>query len=165
MSSLAPRSSQLLFERCEAGQLDGVEEIMVRAFDPAFGEAWTRSQCAGILPMAGVALTLARNAASGVAHGFSLVRTVADEAELLLIAVDPGARRKGIGRELIEHFIGHATTAGATRLHLEVRDGNDAIALYHAAGFKVAGRRKLYYRGADGRQYDALTLVLPNAPN
>ncbi|MEO7786851.1 MAG: GNAT family N-acetyltransferase [Sphingomicrobium sp.] len=162
MSSLAPRpSAPLLFERCEAGRLDDVIAIMSRAFDPEYGEAWTRSQCAGILPMSGVAMTLARGSEHGAALGFSLLRTVADEAELLLIAVDPAARRKGVGRALIDHFVDHATNVGAIRLHLEVRDGNSAIGLYRAAGFVVAGRRLLYYRGASGRQYDALTLAYP----
>lgn len=159
MSSLASSAAPLLFVRCEGSGLDEVMEIMGRAFDPEFGEAWTRSQCAGILPMSGVTLTLARDGNSGSPAGFSLVRTVADEAELLLIAVDPAARRNGVGRALIEYFVEHSNRCGATRLHLEVRDGNDAISLYRASGFEIVGRRHLYYRGANGRQYDALTLA------
>ena len=157
MSSVAPRP--LLFERCEARHLDEVMPIMRTAFAPDFGEAWTRSQCAGILPMAGVAMFLAREPETEAAAGFSLIRTVVDEAELLLIAVAPEARRRGIGRALIDHFIIHARAQGATRLHLEVRDGNSAMMLYRAAGFEVAGCRRNYYRGSTG-QYDALTLVL-----
>ena len=74
----------------EVDDLDAVMDIMGSAFSARFGEAWTRSQCAGILPMYGVSLTIAegRNGPSG----FSLVRTVADEAELLLLAVDPDAQ-------------------------------------------------------------------------
>jgi hypothetical protein len=34
---------------------------MTAAFPARFGEAWTRSQCAGILPMTGVRLMLAEN--------------------------------------------------------------------------------------------------------
>jgi ribosomal-protein-alanine N-acetyltransferase len=161
MNNVAPQPMPLLFERCEGSGLEEVMAIMGRAFDPQFGEAWTRSQCAGILPMSGVTLTLARDGGSSAPLGFALVRTVADEAELLLIAVDPAARRSGVGRALIDHFVNHANSCGAMRLHLEVRDGNDAIALYRAAGFEIAGRRRLYYRGANGHQYDALTLALP----
>ena len=157
MSSVAPRP--LLFTRCEASHLDEVMPIMASAFSPDFGEAWTRSQCAGILPMAGVALFLARDLVSAAAQGFSLLRTVADEAELLLIAVAPHAQRRGVGRALIDHFIGHSRQQGATRLHLEVRDGNGAFGLYRAAGFEIAGRRRDYYRGSTGN-FDALTLVL-----
>ena len=160
MSSVAPRP--MLFERCEAQHLDEVMPIMTTAFSPDFGEAWTRSQCAGILPMAGVAMFLARDPASHVTHGFSLLRAVADEAELLLIAVAPEAQRSGVGRALIDHFVSHARGRGATRLHLEVREGNDAIGLYRAAGFEIGGRRRNYYRGANG-EYDALTLVLASS--
>lgn len=138
--------------------LDEVMRIMTGAFQPCFGEAWTRSQCGGILPMAGVRLTLAEDRDG--AQGFSLSRTVADEAELLLIAVDPGSQGRGIGLALLQDFIAHSLSQGAHRLHLEVRDGNPAVHLYRDAGFVVAGRRRNYYRGPEGERYDALTLIL-----
>jgi ribosomal-protein-alanine N-acetyltransferase len=139
--------------------MDAVMAIMAAAFDPTYGEAWTRSQCAGILPMAGVTLRLAEGRNGGVA-GFALARAVADEAELLLIAVDPEAQQTGVGSALVEDFITLASANGARRLHLEVRDGNTAIALYERAGFSLVGRRRDYYRGTDGRKRDALTLAL-----
>ncbi len=139
--------------------MDAVMAIMGAAFEPTYGEAWTRSQCAGILPMAGVALRLALRGDGSVA-GFALMRAIADEAELLLIAVDPAARRGGIGAALIDDFVMQATERDAHRLHLEVRDGNDAIALYERAGFGLVGRRRDYYRGIDGHRRDALTLSL-----
>lgn len=141
-----------------SGDLDDVIVIMDSAFDRRFGEAWTRSQCAGILPMPGVALTLARDGAERPL-GFALHRGVADEAELLLIAVHPEARRKGIGQLLLDHFLEAAETDGASRIHLEVREGNPALAMYRRAGFSAAGRRRKYYKGSDGSEYDALTLV------
>lgn len=138
--------------------LDEMMRIMSAAFRPCFGEAWTRSQCAGILPMHGVTLTIADGNRGPV--GFSLVRAVADEAELLLLAVDPAAQRRGIGQALLDHFIAGALAAGAHRLHLEVRDGNPAIKLYRASGFSAAGRRRNYYHGPGGEAYDAVTLLL-----
>ncbi len=139
-----------------AGDLDPVMEIMDRAFDPEFGEAWTRSQCAGVLPMTGVALLLAEE--EGKAVGFALHRLVADEAELLLLAVDPLFHRRGIGSRLLNRFIADSTRAGATRLHLEVRENNAAAALYRAQGFEIVGRRRGYYTGRNGGSLDALTL-------
>jgi ribosomal-protein-alanine N-acetyltransferase len=138
--------------------LDDIVAVMGSAFDARFGEAWTRSQCAGILSMPGVRLTIARDGSDG-ASGFSLSRTVADEAELLLIAVEPAHRRRGIGQMLLDHFLDEARRAGASHVHLEVRDGNPAIAMYRRAGFSPAGRRRKYYRGKDGSEFDALTLV------
>lgn len=141
-----------------AGDLDAVMRIMTAAFQPCFGEAWTRSQCAGILPMHGVSLTLAE--VGGQPVGFSLVRAVADEAELLLLAVDPDEQRRGIGQALLDDFIATALAGGGHRLHLEVRDGNPAVELYRASGFATAGRRRNYYHGPGGEAYDAITLML-----
>ena len=78
----------------------------------------------------------------------------------MLIAVDPAARCQGIGQALVADFVKIAADEGAVRLHLEVRDGNPAIALYERAGFTPAGRRKNYYHGPDGDSRDALTLAL-----
>jgi ribosomal-protein-alanine N-acetyltransferase len=139
--------------------LGAVMTIMNGAFSPRFGEAWTRSQCAGILPMAGVSLVIAHDNGNEQPVGFSLFRTVADEAELLLLAVAPEHQHRGVGRRLLEQFVEQARAAGAGRVHLEVRDGNPAVQMYRRAGFQPAGRRPHYYRGSDGRQYDAITLA------
>jgi ribosomal-protein-alanine N-acetyltransferase len=141
-----------------ADDLEAVMKVMTAAFSDRYGEAWTRSQCAGILPMTGVRLKLAMNA--GEVVGFSLYRTVVDDAELLLLAVAPDAQGRGIGKRLLEHFIEDSKKKGAARIHLEVRDGNDAIRVYEAAGFVQSNRRRNYYHGRDGEQYDALTFLL-----
>jgi ribosomal-protein-alanine N-acetyltransferase len=149
--------------RLEAGNsadLDDVMTVMTAAFGDRYGEAWTRSQCAGILPMAGVSLRVARDADSGAAIGFSLFRSVADESELLLLAVLPGHHRQGIGTRLLDDFLDRARAGGATRVHLEVRDGNPAIAMYRSAGFVPVGRRRNYYYGAEGLRFDALTYAI-----
>lgn len=132
--------------------------IMRTAFPACYGEAWTRSQCAGILPMSGVELVLAEQGAATT--GFALMRVIADEAELLLLAVEPAAQGRGVGRAMLNHFVAAARASGATRLHLEVRDGNPAVLLYKEAGFATAGRRPAYYKGPAGDLHDALTLVL-----
>jgi ribosomal-protein-alanine N-acetyltransferase len=148
--------------RLDAGtsaDLDDVVAIMEKAFGTRFGEAWTRSQCAGILPMAGVSLTIARDSRDEETLGFSLARSVADEAELLLLAVLPSRHRQGIGTRLLDDFMERAQDQHAARAHLEVRDGNPAVAMYREAGFAQVGRRRNYYQGSDGLRYDALTLA------
>ena len=142
-----------------SGDLDEVMRVMEAAFGTAYGEAWTRSQCAGILPMAGVSLTIARDADNNEAIGFSLVRSVADEAELLLLAVVPSRHRQGVGTRLLDQFMNKSRANGTGRVHLEVRDGNPAVAMYRAAGFAPIARRRNYYHGADGRRFDALTFA------
>lgn len=158
MATRRQTAPQILLRSGEADDLDAVMQIMNSAFSPSFGEAWTRSQCSGILPMGGVSLTIAENE-NGPA-GFSLVRAVGDEAELLLLAVASEAQRQGLGQALLDYFIDTARSEGARKLHLEVRDGNPAIGLYRAAGFVPAGRRRNYYHGQHGDTFDAVTLML-----
>jgi len=140
-------------------QLDAVMKVMDAAFGDRFGEAWTRSQLSGILPMAGVSLVLATDRASDCVVGFSLARAVADESELLLIAVLPGEQRGGVGTLLLDDFLDRARDNGAARVHLEVRDGNPAIEMYRTAGFAPVGRRRNYYHSMSGKRYDAITLA------
>lgn len=142
-----------------ADDLDSVMRVMKSAFPERYGEAWTRSQCAGILPMTGVRLTLAEEE-DGEVVGFSLFRTIADDSELLLLAVAPAAQGRGVGRKLLQHFVDDAKKNGVSTVHLEVRDGNRAVRVYEAAGFVQTNRRRNYYRGRDGNQYDALTFLL-----
>jgi len=152
-------SSLVQLEPGTSDDLDAVMQIMEAAFGSKYGEAWTRSQCAGILPMAGVWLVLAREQATREAVGFSLSRYVAGEAELLLLGVLPSRHRQGIGRDLLDHFTRRAAANGASRVHLEVRDGNPAVHMYRAAGFEAVGRRRKYYHTPDGRNFDALTFA------
>ena len=137
--------------------LDAVMTVMDDSFDPRFGEAWTAVQCAGLLPMPGVWLTLASQ--SGEAIGFALSRAVAGEAELLLLAVRESVQGRGTGRLLLSAFEADAAGRGATRLHLEVREGNHALRLYERAGFTLVGRRRNYYSGHGDTTFDALTLA------
>ena len=137
--------------------LGAVMCVMEDSFDPAFGEAWTGPQCAGLLPMPGVWLSLALDGDEAV--GFALARVVAGEAELLLLAVRRSAQGRGVGQSLLDRFTDIAKSRGAHRLHLEVREGNRAIRLYRRAGFSEVGRRRNYYNGRDGEVYDALTLA------
>lgn len=97
--------------------------------------------------------------------GFALGRVAGDEAELLTLAVAPGARRRGHGRRLLTVFEGRAAMRGARRAVLEVTACNRAArTLYGAAGYSVAGRRPALYRGSDGAPVDALTLARALAP-
>lgn len=143
----------------EGGLVDlpHVMAVMDDSFDARFGESWTAAQCAALLPMPGVWLSLARE--DGQVVGFALSRIVLDEAELLLLAVRSAAQGRGIGKMLLDRFVRRARIRGAERLHLEVRDGNPALALYEKAGFSLVGRRRDYYSGPEGHSYDALTLA------
>ncbi|WP_380877122.1 ribosomal-protein-alanine acetyltransferase [Sphingomonas sp. DBB INV C78] len=155
--STAPIQDAVTLREGSAFDIAMVMELMDAAFDAAFGEAWNTQQCLGILDMPGVWLILA--AADGKPAGFALCRAILDEAELLLIGVAPRFRRRGIGQALLDRVIETAGSRDVHHLHLEVRQGNDAIALYHRNGFRQVGHRSNYYRGRDGILLDALSLT------
>lgn len=138
-----------------AHDLPHVAIIMQDGFDPRFGEAWTSAQCMGMLSLPGVWMVIASLGDDDV--GFALARMAADEAELLLLATRPSARRRGVGGALLRAVMEEARTRGATRIHLEVRSGNDAVELYRREGFAKVGERLNYYHGRAGQLFDAHT--------
>ena len=150
-------AAALDFQVAPGGMAD-LADVMIAmsdAFDPQYGEAWTEAQCAGVLGMPGSWLLIARS--GDAPAGFALLRKIAGEAELLLIAVRERFRRQGIGRALLDRAIDDAAADRIEVLHLEVRDGNPALDLYRQAGFRQVGSRPAYYRGRTGKTFDALT--------
>jgi len=144
--------------------LDRIMAVMAAAFDPAYGEAWTRPQVedALVLPNTHYLLAGPDGRAPGEGSetaGFVLSRGAADEEELLLIAVDPRHQGRGIGTALMTRFIAEAGARGAARLFLEMREGNPAESLYRRHGFAVVGRRRAYYRRGTGAPLDAITFA------
>ncbi len=156
--STAPRPRFTELRAGDAGDLAAVNRVMQAAFDPLFGEAWSSAQCLGMLALPGVWLTLAGE--DGILTGFAMARAITGDGELLLLAVDPSHRGRGIAGALLRSVIDDARIRGAERLHLEVRAGNDAVTLYRAHGFIQVGQRCGYYRGHDGRAHDAQTFAL-----
>jgi ribosomal-protein-alanine N-acetyltransferase len=92
--------------------------------------------------------------------GFALIRTVADEAELLTIAVEPRWRDKGVGRALMDAAFADLMMSPARRMFLEVDEQNHAaIRLYEKLGFSTISSRKGYYPRADGSAATALVMA------
>jgi ribosomal-protein-alanine N-acetyltransferase len=78
--------------------------------------------------------------------GLTLGWVIADEAELLRIAVHPRMRRRGLGSRLLHDFTTQAYKRGARSCFLEVRaDNQAAIALYSAHHFENVSHRTAYY--------------------
>lgn len=150
--------------------LDQIMSVMVEAFDPQWGEAWTRRQVSDSLlfPHTHYRLMDAdkRSPQNGDhASGFTLVRAAPGEEELLLVGVIPEARGRGLGEALIAQAIADAHDRRADRLFLEARENNPAIALYRRMGFEAIGARKQYYRASDGRKLDAITFAYKIPPH
>jgi ribosomal-protein-alanine acetyltransferase len=78
--------------------------------------------------------------------GFIIGRQVAEEAEILNLAVNPAKRRKGQGRALLKAAMAEFRARHVSRLFLEVRESNEGgIAFYQKHGFLKTGRRAGYY--------------------
>jgi len=75
---------------------------------------------------------------------------VVDELHITVLATDPGWRRRGLARALLQALAEAAVGRGCTRATLEVASGNGAaLALYATAGFQTAGCRRGYYTNGD----------------
>ncbi len=143
--------------------VDGIMDVMGEAFDPVYGEAWNRRQIGDALSMPNTHALIVDSEGQLVensgaeAAGFVLTRHAPGEEELLLIAVLPQHRGKGLAQVLIERLFDSAKERGAARIYLEMRRGNPAVHLYEKVGFEPIGMRPNYYRTANGERIDAIT--------
>ena len=129
-------------------------EALAAIHAEAFETPWDAASLSALLASPGVFVVAG-------ADGFILIRVVADEAEILTLAVRTPARRGGLGARLVEAAVVRAAALGAERMFLEVAEDNAAArALYARAGFHEAGRRRGYYARGDGSREDALVLAL-----
>lgn len=93
-------------------------------------------------------------------HGFALWRGVADEAELLTIAVAPAQQGQGIGGRLMQLWMSEAAKTCTSAFLEAASDNASAIALYTRQGFEIIATRTGYYHRPDSRA-DALIMRAP----
>ncbi len=142
-----------------ADDIDCLMQVMESAFDPHWGEAWTRRQVEDslTLPHTHYYLRTVPDGDDRRGAAFALVRAAPGEEELLLLAVAPERRGTGLGRAVLADALAAARDRGAEAMFLEMRENNSAARFYEAAGFRPIGRRKAYYRTSDGDRLDAIT--------
>ncbi len=127
-------------------------EALARLHARSFGKAWDSETFKAFEKDPSVTLI-------AIEYGFIVIRNVADEAEILTLAVDPDHRGQGLGKELVARACSRAAEGGAERIFLEVAEDNSAAsAIYAKSGFREIGRRANYYRAQDGSKTDALVL-------
>ena len=143
-----------MLRRATLADTDVMEAIHAAAFPSA--DRWSRSVFALQLEMPNVfALLHAKG-------GMILIRTAADEAEVLTLAVMPDARKQGIGMTLLRTATTETAALGVRSIFLEVSVTNIAARQrYTAAGFVRAGLRRRYYSNGS----DALVLRLDLLPH
>ncbi len=128
---------------------DVLAALHARCF-PGTPRPWTASEFRDLIA-AETTLLLCRE------DGFALGRLAGPEAELLTLAVDPRARRRGFGTALVLDFETAARSGGAEEVFLETAIDNAAARhLYEKLGYRAVGRRAGYYVRPDAPALDAL---------
>jgi len=90
--------------------------------------------------------------------GFYIGEFVLDESSLIEICIHPDFQGKGLGRQLLAHYIEQAKSKGGMSCWLEVRESNKAaFALYQSMDFNEVDRRINYYPTESGKE-DAIMM-------
>lgn len=151
--------TRFVLNSLRAVDLDRASRLHREAFEPMGERGWTRQDLAGLLASPGVTGFLLTEGACDI--GMAICRVVADEAELLAVAVDPAHRRRGAARRLLGAVVDRVRGDGAGTLFLEVgADNPGARTLYDSLGFRTAGRRAGYYARHGRPAADAVIMRL-----
>ena len=95
----------------------------------------------------------------GQVAGFCILQPVLDEANLLLMAIDPAQQGQGLGYQLLEASVAMLKN-NPVQIFLEVRESNlTAIKLYEKSGFHQIDLRKNYYPNSNGSREHAIIMV------
>lgn len=138
--------------------LQEMADIHTAAFTSQGGQIWGVSAFTDLLAMQGSMLIGAT--CEGDLVGFILLRAVADEAEVITLAVLPAFQRKGVASKLLTFAQIHLKEAGINHIYLEVREDNlPAIQAYKAFGFVKTGIRPDYYETETGQRMAALVFA------
>jgi ribosomal-protein-alanine N-acetyltransferase len=113
------------------------------------GWSWTARRVLRAMADADTNVLVALDAA-GRLQAFGIMKYGDDEAHLLLLAVQAGLSRRGIGSALMGWLEAAALAAGVRRILLETREANvPARAFYRRLGYREAGLLPGYYQGRE----------------
>jgi [ribosomal protein S18]-alanine N-acetyltransferase len=130
--------------------------LLAQLHSANFSRGWSKAEFLSFFERSGVVALIAENPQPS---GFIFCWVIADDCELLSLAVNSGMRQQGIAKGLCERAFEEARALGAKQILLEVAQSNQAaIALYKAYDFTMSHRRKDYYLYPDGTREDALTM-------
>ena len=111
----------------------------------SFSLPWSRERLELMLTEQASAL-VALEVVRGRVLGYVGMMCVLDEGQIINVAVHPDARRRGVGRTLMEGAQTYAKERGIVFLSLEVRESNIAArSLYSSLGWEEQGIRKGFY--------------------
>ena len=126
------------------GDLDAVMAIELKSFSTPWTDTMFLSE---MRQGPGSQLLVARlEKRPATIVGYVGYRAVLDEMHIMIIAVAPAWRRRGIARHMLSQAMGRARQADCARAILEVRASNlSAQQLYYRLGFAPVGVRPKYY--------------------
>ncbi|MCC3862354.1 ribosomal protein S18-alanine N-acetyltransferase [Pseudemcibacter aquimaris] len=136
---------------------DLISQIHEEVFLGAPEQSWTKSEFESMFAISGTECFIIKN--NDKPLGFSLVRSVADEAEIITFCILPNHTKNGYATLLLEWIVKELQKRALNRLFLEVRENNiAAIKLYKKCLFDIIGRRKGYYHNHQGEKIDAIVM-------
>jgi len=130
------------------GDIQTVAVMARDLIERGLGWTWTPGRIRHAAGRPDTMLLLARD--GGQIAGFALMRFKEDSANLLLLAVAPTWRGRGVGRRLLSWLETSARNAGLRHIVLEVRITNQAArAFYLHMGYREVSLLNGYYRGRE----------------
>ncbi len=127
---------------------DLIESGLGWRYDPAHILRAMRRRETVVIAAAGRQTYVARDRPA--LNGFAIMDFGDERAHLVLLAVQPALRRRGIGRHLVDWLMESAVTAGIASVHLELRADNEAARrFYRALGFSETLLMPRYYNGRE----------------
>jgi [ribosomal protein S18]-alanine N-acetyltransferase len=139
--SLQRRTTNSAVRKFKPADAPAVEEILGKSPEAA---AWSLNSLERLRLRGELAWVIE---AQGAVTGFLVARTVADQAEILNLSVDPVKRRKGNATALLLAAFEEFHRLHIKKSFLEVRESNGpAISFYEKHGFVRNGRRPSYYQ-------------------
>lgn len=97
--------------------------------------------------------------------GYGAFWLLMEEAHVTHVAILESLRGRGLGKNIMERLIQHASDCGARFMELECRRGNAAaLSMYHKLGFLRVGFKKNYYPDTNEDAVVLALIALP-APN
>ena len=141
MNAVSDRDVKVAIRAMKPADLESIESIE----QASFSDPWSKADFREV-SRSPHCIFLAGEAGAEIV-GYAIAMFVADESEILNIAVGQSHRGKGFGGALLDGILEQLRERNVESVFLEVRESNDrAKDLYHSRGFTAVSKRKKYYR-------------------
>ncbi len=138
----------------DAADARPISELSRDAIEHGLSWRWTARRVSRAIRDLATNVVVARQ--TGHFLGFAVMKYDEEDAHLMLLAVQPSHRHKGVASAMLAWLDATVQVAGVARIHLETRAANsEAIEFYRRRGFEHTGNCPGYYEGVE----DAVRMV------